>query len=279
LCPSSSLPFISALTLQPQQCTANVIGTCPGNYFCWYSNNPSTTNAYFCCQENRNVDSGLCPPQLRPIRGTGAGLYRACSPQAVPNSADACDINSQCQFAERLSQYICCGSDSTLKPNVCPPSLQSGVTLVPYFEGSDYRECNPNTLAGLGSCPRDAACLYINPTIRYICCRNPSNSTPITVFPTLRRRTQNEIDGDVLACGVASYTSGGKACSPQDASSCGDNEHCMYNTKTKVFNCCMQVPEKQLQQEQQPEQRMHHFAADAIKINDDSQSWWTKLFG
>ena len=107
----------------------------------------------------------MCPPQLKPVRSTALGSiagYKSCTPQATANSADACDINSQCQFAERISSYICCGSDSQQKPNVCPPSKQSGVTLVPYYESSDYRKCVTNQANGVGSCPRDAACLYIN---------------------------------------------------------------------------------------------------------------------
>jgi hypothetical protein len=42
LCPASSTPFISALSLQPMQCTPNVDGACPGNFFCWFS---TTTTA------------------------------------------------------------------------------------------------------------------------------------------------------------------------------------------------------------------------------------------
>lgn len=58
LCPASSTPFISALSLQPMQCTPNVDGSCPGNFFCWFSTTTSSVNAFYCCRSPDSVDTG-----------------------------------------------------------------------------------------------------------------------------------------------------------------------------------------------------------------------------
>lgn len=58
LCPASSTPFISALSLQPMQCTPNVDGACPGNFFCWFSTTTTAVNAFYCCRSPDTVDTG-----------------------------------------------------------------------------------------------------------------------------------------------------------------------------------------------------------------------------
>jgi hypothetical protein len=58
LCPASSTPFISALSLQPMQCTPNVDGACPGNFFCWFSTTTTAVNAFYCCRSPDSVDTG-----------------------------------------------------------------------------------------------------------------------------------------------------------------------------------------------------------------------------
>ncbi|VDM81087.1 unnamed protein product, partial [Strongylus vulgaris] len=58
LCPTSSTPFISALSLQPMQCTPNVDGACPGNFFCWFSTTATSVNAFYCCRSPDSVDTG-----------------------------------------------------------------------------------------------------------------------------------------------------------------------------------------------------------------------------
>ncbi|KAK6030499.1 Kunitz/Bovine pancreatic trypsin inhibitor domain protein [Ostertagia ostertagi] len=63
LCPTSSTPFISALSLQPMQCTPNVDGACPGNFFCWFSTTATSVNAFYCCRSPDSVDTG-CESRL-----------------------------------------------------------------------------------------------------------------------------------------------------------------------------------------------------------------------
>lgn len=58
LCPAQSTPFISALSLQPMQCTPNVDGACPGNFFCWFSTTATSVNAFYCCRSPESIDTG-----------------------------------------------------------------------------------------------------------------------------------------------------------------------------------------------------------------------------
>ncbi len=127
----------------------------------------------------------MCPPQLAPVQPY-PNEYTYCSPSSIPNGPGACDVNSQCMYAQRLSRYICCGSDSTLKPSrvlepysggvehildlcadVCPPSPDKSHTLQPVYglEG-DYRRCHPLAAVGAWRCAGDSACLYINEQVQ-----------------------------------------------------------------------------------------------------------------
>ncbi|VDM80046.1 unnamed protein product [Strongylus vulgaris] len=151
LCPTSSTPFISALSLQPMQCTPNVDGACPGNFFCWFSTTATSVNAFYCCRSPDSVDTGcelqrqtplvyqrnllVCPPQLVPVPGDGGAQYKYCSPSAPLNDAiQGCGANRHCQ-------YICCGLESDVRlPNVCPPQPAN---LVPVELAGNYRTCNP----------------------------------------------------------------------------------------------------------------------------------------
>ncbi|CAJ0593741.1 unnamed protein product [Cylicocyclus nassatus] len=171
LCPTSSTPFISALSLQPMQCTPNVDGACPGNFFCWFSTTATSVNAFYCCRSPDSVDTGFCPPQLVPVPGEGGAQYKYCSPSAPLNDAiQGCGANRHCQFSTNLERYICCGLESDVRlPNVCPPQPAN---LVPVELAGNYRTCNPYARAGTPqSCPDNSACLYTGNDNGFICCR------------------------------------------------------------------------------------------------------------
>ncbi|KAK0424287.1 hypothetical protein QR680_008593 [Steinernema hermaphroditum] len=171
LCPANSTPFISALSLQPMQCTPNVDGACPGNFFCWFSTTSSAVNAFYCCRSPDSVDTGYCPPQLVPVPGEGGAQYRYCSPSAPINDAiQGCGANRHCQFSTNLERYICCGLESDVRlPNVCPPQPAN---LVPVELAGNYRTCNPYARSGTPqACPDNSACLYTGNDNGFICCR------------------------------------------------------------------------------------------------------------
>jgi hypothetical protein len=72
VCPSLSAPFINSLTLQPQQCQVNVVGTCSPGYFCWYAQSAAISgSAYFCCKDavaQPTISSDCRVAQLCPHR-------------------------------------------------------------------------------------------------------------------------------------------------------------------------------------------------------------------
>ncbi|KIH44516.1 hypothetical protein ANCDUO_25458 [Ancylostoma duodenale] len=124
------------------QCTPNVDGACPGNFFCWFSTTATSVNAFYCCRSPDSVDTGYCPPQLVPVPGDGGAQYKYCSPSAPLNDAiQGCGANRHCQFSTNLERYICCGLESDVRlPNVCPPQPAN---LVPVELAGNYRTCNP----------------------------------------------------------------------------------------------------------------------------------------
>uniref|UniRef100_A0A183BM22 Kunitz/Bovine pancreatic trypsin inhibitor domain protein n=1 Tax=Globodera pallida TaxID=36090 RepID=A0A183BM22_GLOPA len=180
LCPASSAPFISALSLQPMQCTPNVDGSCPGNFFCWFSTTTTSVNAFYCCRSPDSIETGYCPPQLVPVPGEGAAQYRYCSPSAPINDGiQGCGINRHCQYSTTLERYICCGLESDVRlPNVCPPQPAN---LVPVELAGNYRTCNPYARIGTPqACPENSACLYTGQDNGFICCRVQLQSSPFS---------------------------------------------------------------------------------------------------
>ncbi|KAK6012060.1 hypothetical protein OSTOST_22798 [Ostertagia ostertagi] len=154
------------------QCTPNVDGACPGNFFCWFSTTATSVNAFYCCRSPDSVDTDVnCPPQLVPVPGEGGAQYKYCSPSAPLNDAiQGCGANRHCQFSTNLERYICCGLESDVRlPNVCPPQPAN---LVPVELAGNYRTCNPYARAGTPqSCPDNSACLYTGNDNGFICCR------------------------------------------------------------------------------------------------------------
>uniref|UniRef100_A0AC35UA04 Kunitz/Bovine pancreatic trypsin inhibitor domain protein n=1 Tax=Rhabditophanes sp. KR3021 TaxID=114890 RepID=A0AC35UA04_9BILA len=182
LCPSGSTPFISALTLQPMQCTPNVDGACPGSFFCWWGGSAnamattSAVNAFYCCKSPDTVDTGYCPPQLVPVPGEGGAQYKYCSPSApLTDAIQGCGSNRHCQYSSNLERYICCGLEADVRlENICPPQPHN---LVPVELAGNYRTCNPYARSGTPqSCPENSACLYTGTNSGFICCRVQQNA-------------------------------------------------------------------------------------------------------
>ncbi|VDK55680.1 unnamed protein product [Gongylonema pulchrum] len=122
MCPTASTPFISAVSLQPMQCTPNVDGACPGNFFCWFSTRTATINTYYCCRSPDTANVGFCPPELVPVSGDDGVQYRYCSPSAALNDTSrGCGTNRHCQYSSNLERYICCGHRSEARlPSISP---------------------------------------------------------------------------------------------------------------------------------------------------------------
>uniref|UniRef100_A0A1I7XP65 BPTI/Kunitz inhibitor domain-containing protein n=1 Tax=Heterorhabditis bacteriophora TaxID=37862 RepID=A0A1I7XP65_HETBA len=128
LCPASSTPFISALSLQPMQCTPNVDGACPGNFFCWFSTTTTSVNAFYCCRSPDSVDTGcesstfavasnqtfdflmyvphnlLILSQLN-LLGIIAHVIRK---YARTGTHQSCPDNSACLYTGNDNGFICC---------------------------------------------------------------------------------------------------------------------------------------------------------------------------